>query len=156
MYAFALLALVGCTFATASADPRDRQVERSRIEVQPFAGTPFTDVSIDDSLGDVRVEGHDDATVVVETRKQAADVTTVDRLHVQLLPSHGGALAISTAVDGNPPVRLDATRVDLVVRVPRSVRITASVAGRLEVVDLDVCANLTPRRPHAPCAACKP
>jgi hypothetical protein len=68
---------------------------------------------------------------------------------VQLLPSHSGALAIS------PPVRLDATRIDLVVRVSRNARITASVVGRLEVVDLDACANLTPRRSHTPCAACQ-
>jgi hypothetical protein len=153
MYPLLLLALVGCT--SASADPHD-VVDRSRIEIHPFDVAPFADVSIDDPFGHVRVEGHDDASVVVETRKEAADAATVDRLRVTLLPSHGGALAISTSVDGGPPVRADATRIDLVVHVPRNVRITASVADRLEVVGLDVCANLTPRRPHAPCVACQP
>src|SRR5215813_5334120 len=95
-----LLIVVVCTFAPAAGDPHDRVVERSRVAIQPLHGPAFTDVSIDNPLGEVRIE----------VRNPAADTAGVDRLWVHLLPGPHDELAISTTVDANP-TRVDPGRV---------------------------------------------
>lgn len=135
--------VVGCSAvlgAAANADPRPAVEERSRLEVQP-SDASFRQVTLDNPLGDVRVEGYDGTAIVVETYKRAPDGGTIDRLRVSLIPSADGRLRIATGVvDGRDfrPVTRSQVRVDLVIRAPRNARIEASTAGgRLQVENMD-------------------
>jgi hypothetical protein len=114
--------------------------ERSRLEVAP-AGRPFVSLSIENSLGDVRIEGHDGSALVIETHKHAPDDASLDRLRVSLVPGTDGSVRINTAVDGGRearPVAKRAARVDLVVRAPRDLKFSARVgSGQLEVTGMD-------------------
>jgi Putative adhesin len=116
-------------------------VERSTLEVSP-SSRAFTTLSIENSLGDVRIEGHDSKLIVIETHKRAPDEPSIDRLRVSLIPGLDGSVRIGTAVDvGGPdarPVTKNATRIDLVVQVPRDLKFSASVgSGHLEVSGMD-------------------
>ena len=125
----------------AAEAPAPGVVERSRLEVQPGVARAITQVSIDNPLGDVRVEGYDGTSILIETRKQAPDEATLERLHVSLVPDPDGTVRISTSATGGREVRSvgrGQVRVDLVIRAPRDARIDASVGtGTLEVKDLD-------------------
>jgi hypothetical protein len=122
----------------AAADPP--LVERARLELQP-PGRPFKKIEIDNPLGDVRVEGHDKATIEIETRKQGPTEEALDRLHVSLTPNPDGTVRLTTTVDGGREVRPLArgqVKLDLIVRAPRDARIeAASSSGALEVHDMD-------------------
>jgi len=104
--------------------PKGEVVERSRVEVNP-AGHAFTNLTVDNPLGDVRVEGYDGNAVQIETRKHAPDGDTLDRLRVSLVPSADGSVRISTLVDTGKEVKQvarSAVRIDLVIRAPRKAR----------------------------------
>jgi DUF4097 and DUF4098 domain-containing protein YvlB len=120
--------------------PKGEVVERSRVEIQP-AGHAFTSLTIDNPLGDVRVEGYDGNAVQIETRKHAPDDDTLDRLRVSLVPSADGSVRISTLVDTGKEVKQvsrSAVRIDLVIRAPRKARIDAATsAGKLSIENLD-------------------
>jgi hypothetical protein len=115
-------------------------VERSRLEVAP-AGRAFISLSIENSLGDVRIEGHDGSALVIETHKRAPDDASIDRLRVSLVPGLDGSVRIGTAVDGGAearPMAKAAARIDLVVRAPRDLKFSARVgSGQLEVTGMD-------------------
>jgi hypothetical protein len=115
-------------------------VEKSRVEVAP-AGHAFKQLSIDNPLGDVRVEGYDGTSIRIETHKHAPDEDTLDRLRVSLVPDSDGTVHIKTTTDTSRearPVPRAAVRIDLVIRVPRTARIDAAVgAGKLEVAHMD-------------------
>jgi hypothetical protein len=138
--------LVACALvAPAAAEPgsvaKDGGViEHSRVDVAP-AGHAFTHISIDNPLGDVRVEGYDGTAIRIETRKHAPDEDTLDRLRVSLVPNPDGTVRITTTADASrelPPVASSAVRIDLIVRAPRDARVEAAVAaGRLEVEAMD-------------------
>src|SRR5690242_13331144 len=50
--------------------------EKSRVEVKP-AGKAFKKLQIDNSLGNVRIEGHDGKSIMIETHKHAPDDETL-------------------------------------------------------------------------------
>jgi len=132
---------LGLLAAPALAEPsRADVVERSRVEVQP-AGRAFTQLSIENPLGDIRVEGYDGSAIQIETHKHAPDDDTLDRLRVALVPSADGIVRITTSVDAGKelrPVARGAVRVDIVIRAPRKARVDAAVSsGKLEIENLD-------------------
>jgi hypothetical protein len=110
-------------------------VERSRVEIQP-AGHAFTNLTVDNPLGDVHVEGYDGNAVMIETHKHAPD-----GLRVSLVPSADGSVRISTLVDSGKELKQvarSAVRIDLVIRAPRKARIDAATsAGKLSIENLD-------------------
>lgn len=126
--------------STAFADPKPPIAEKSRVEVKP-AGKPFKQLSIENPLGNVRVEGHDGPNIMIETHKSAPDDETLDRLRVSLVPDPDGTVRIMTAADpaheSNPQAR-STVAIDIVVYAPRDAHIDASVgSGKLEVVNMD-------------------
>jgi hypothetical protein len=133
----AVIVAVGLVAGTASADPE--AVERSRVEVAP-AGHAFKQLTVDNPLGDVRVEGYDGTSIRIETRKRAPDEDTLDRLRVSLVPNPDGTVRITTTADPmeSHAVARAMVRIDLVIRAPRDARVDAAViAGKLEVEDMD-------------------
>ncbi len=133
------LGLLVATTGTASAD-RDTVTERSRLEVAP-GGKPIKTITIENPLGDVKVEGHDGSSILIETRKTAPDDEALDRLRVSLVPNPDGTVRITTTADSGKevkPVVRSAVRIDLIVRAPRDARVEAAVSsGRLEVINMD-------------------
>lgn len=157
----ALPAFALATFAAqapVAAEPETRVpevAERSRLEVAP-AGRAFVNLSVENALGDVRIEGHDGSALVIETHKRAPDDASIERLRVSLVPGLDGSVRITTAADGSlddaPALRVgpagpgaapagaaravakNAVRVDLVIRAPRDLKFSARVgSGQLDV-----------------------
>lgn len=137
----ALLCVCAIAGTAAAEAPTSGLVERSRLEVQPVTGKAIKQISIDNPLGDVKVEGYDGTSILIETRKQAPDEEGLDRLRVSLVPNPDGTVRITTTADGGKEfksVARSAMRVDLIVRAPREARVEAMVsAGTLEVNNMD-------------------
>lgn len=131
--------------APAKPQPRQTLVERARFEIQP-AGRAFKQISIENPLGDVRVEGYDGTAIQIETRKQGPNEEAIDRLRISLVPNPDGTVRMKTTADGGPehtPLARSAVRIDLIVRAPREARIeAASSSGTLEVVNMDAGGDL--------------
>ena len=133
--------------ANKDAKPRAEPtiVERARLEIQP-AGRPFKQISIENPLGDVRVEGYDGTAIQIETRKQGPNDEAIDRLRVSLVPNPDGTVRMKTTADGGPEnatLARGSVRIDLIVRAPRDARIEAvSSAGALEVMNMDAGGDL--------------
>jgi Putative adhesin len=119
--------------------------ERSRLTIEP-AGHAITRLSIENPLGDVKVEGYDGTAIQIETHKFAPDDDSLDRLHISLVPNPDGTVSIRTTADGGKevrPVARGAVRIDLVIRAPRDARVEAAVSsGTLEVVNMDAGGDL--------------
>jgi DUF4097 and DUF4098 domain-containing protein YvlB len=119
--------------------------ERSRLSIEP-AGHAITRLSIENPLGDVKVEGYDGAAIQIETHKFAPDDDALDRLHISLVPNPDGTVTIKTTADGGKevrPVARGAVRIDLVIRAPRDARVEAAVgSGTLEVFNMDAGGDL--------------
>lgn len=115
--------------------------ESDSVNVAPADGAPITVVSVDNRLGDVKVEGHDGDNLTILAVKRAPDMDTLDRLKVQLVPDPKGPMRISTVLsagDEMRPVAAGTVRVDLIIRAPRSARVEARVwNGKLELVSMD-------------------
>lgn len=130
------LLLVCVLSATAMADV----TEKSRVEVQP-PGKGYKQISIDNPLGNVRIEGHDGPGIIIETHKHAPDEDALERLRVSLVPDPDGTVRISTHADQGPeskPVARSAVSIDVVIRAPRNARFDATVgSGKLEVRNMD-------------------
>lgn len=108
------------------------------LEIKPTPKHPFKELSIDNPLGDIRVEGYDGDGIQVETWKYGPDDDTLDRLRVSLVPSGDGAVHLmTTAVGGREvkPVPRSAVHVNIVIHTPRNVRINAAVSGGQIVVN---------------------
>ena len=122
-----------------------RSSERSRLSIEP-AGHAITRLSIENPLGDVKVEGYDGTAIQIETHKFAPDEDALDRLHISLVPNPDGTVTIKTTADGGKevrPVARSAVRIDLVIRAPRDARIEAAVgSGTLEVLNMDAGGDL--------------
>lgn len=120
-------------------------VERAELTVAP-GKRPIRTVTVDNPLGDVRIEGHDGASVTIVSVKHAPDADTLGRLRVTLVPDPDGTVRLtSTLGDGRekPRAALGAIRIDLIVRVPRAARVEGRVGrGRLEARNLDAGAEL--------------
>jgi hypothetical protein len=129
----------------AKKDAKPAVVERARLEIQP-AGRPFKQISIENPLGDVRVEGYDGTAIQIETRKQGPNDEAIDRLRVSLVPNPDGTVRMKTTADGGPehsPLARGSVRIDLIVRAPRDARIEAvSSNGSLEVMNMDAGGDL--------------
>jgi hypothetical protein len=143
-----LTGLVGFTGLAAAEEPPPRVVERARLEVAP-GDKPFRQLTIENPLGDVLVEGYDGTSILIETRKEAPDQDALERLRISLVPNPDGTVRIATTADRGKdmqpaarpvarPVARSTVRIDLVVRAPRDARIDAAVSsGKLEVVNMD-------------------
>lgn len=130
----------------ASAEPKNTGlVEHARLEVAP-GGRPIKQLTIENPLGDVKVEGYDGQSIMIETTKAAPDEDALDRLRVSLIPNPDGTVRILTTADGGKEVKKlarSAVKIDLIVRAPRDARIDAAVsAGKLEVVNMDAGGDL--------------
>ena len=127
------------------ADGDGAVIERATLEVGP-ALRPIGAVAIDNPYGDVRIEGYDGASVVIDSVKHAPDPTALARLRVAAVRGPDGAVRLTTELTARkdrPAVALASVRVDLVVRVPRAARIAGRVgAGRLSVANVDAGADL--------------
>lgn len=137
-------AVTAATLGVAFADSV-KLVERARLEIQP-ATNAFKQITIENPLGDVRVEGYDGTSIQIETRKQAPNEEALDRLRVSLVPNPDGTVRIKTTADGGKelrPLPRSAVRIDLIVRAPRDARIeAASSSGTLEVLNMDAGGDL--------------
>ncbi|MBA3821661.1 MAG: hypothetical protein H0X17_22445, partial [Deltaproteobacteria bacterium] len=120
-------------------------VERARLEIQP-AGRAIKQITIDNPLGDVRVEGYDGTSILIETRKSGPTDEALDRLRISLVPNPDGTVRIKTTADGGrevQPLPRAAVRIDLIVRAPRDARVEAtSSSGTLEVLNMDAGGDL--------------
>jgi hypothetical protein len=137
--ALLLLAIAAPAFADGSG--AGKVVERARLEVQPVTGTPIKHLSIVNSLGDVKIEGYDGDSILIETRKTAPDEEGLDRLRVSLVPNPDGSVRITTTADRDKEhksLARSAVRIDLIVRAPHNARVDAAVSsGTLEVTKMD-------------------
>ncbi len=149
--------LVVCALATvAAADipaaekkpgpaPAPGIVERARLEIQP-GGRAITQIAIENPLGDVKVEGYDGTSIMIETHKHAPDEEGLDRLRVSLVPNPDGTVKITTTADGGRELKnvgRSQMRIDLIIRAPRDARVDAAVsAGALEVLNMDAGGDL--------------
>jgi len=129
----------------ASGPPAASISERARLSIEP-AGHAITRLSIDNPLGNVKIEGYDGTAIQIETHKFAPDDDALDRLHISLVPNPDGTVTIRTTADGGKetrPVARDAMRIDLVVRAPRDARIEAAAgSGTLELNNMDAGGDL--------------
>jgi hypothetical protein len=117
--------------AAPAAPVRDDSVyERDVVEVDPVAGVRITDLSVDNRLGAVRIEGHDHESIVISALKRAPDTETLERLKVTLIPDPNGPVRISTSMGPGSdarPIPSGAVEIDLVIRAPRSAQVKAQV-----------------------------
>jgi hypothetical protein len=122
-------------------------VERDVVDLAPAAGQTITALRVDNRLGDVRIEGHDRPGVTVLAIKRAPDDETLDRIKVSLVPDPRGPVHIDTALVVGPetrPIAAGSVRVDLVLRVPRTAAVTATVwNGTIGLFAMDNGAELT-------------
>ena len=133
-----LFSAVLLSASIASAD--DGANEKARVDVAP-SGHAFTSITVDNPLGDIRVEGYDGNAIRIETHKHAPDEDTLDRLRVSLVPNADGTVRIKTTADGGPemkPVGRGAVRIDLIIRAPHDAHVEAtSSSGKLELQNMD-------------------
>ena len=125
--------------------PAPGMIERARLEIQP-GGRAIKQLAIENPLGNVKVEGYDGTSIMIETRKQAPDEEGLERLRVSLVPNPDGTVRITTTADGGKEfknVSRANMRIDLIIRAPRDARIEAAVsAGSLEVINMDAGGDL--------------
>ena len=139
--------LVAVLSGVAFADPPATADEHAELTIRP-TGKPFNHITIENPLGDVRVEGHDSPTLRIETIKHAPDTAALDRLHLKLTPNPDGTVRLTANADPSrdkeaKPVPRSAVRIDLVIHAPRNVRVEASAsAGKLEIANMDAGGDL--------------
>lgn len=144
---FALLLAGTAAFADpalppkADAKPDDKGVvEHARLEVQP-GGRAIKQLTVENPLGNIKIEGYDGKSILIETTKQAPDEEALERLRVSLIPNPDGTVRIMTTADGGKevkPLARGAVKIDLVIHAPRDARIdAASSSGSLEVLNMD-------------------
>ena len=114
--------------------------ELTHLEIAPTAAG-FRQLVADNQLGDLRIIGYDGATLVIDAEKHAPDAEALDRLHVTLIPNPDGSVrlvTVATTSRESRPVGKAEFRLDLTVKVPRTVRLDARVgSGTLAVENLD-------------------
>ena len=104
---------------------------------------PIKQLSIENPLGDVRVEGHDGTSIQIETRKHAPDDEALDRLRVSLVPEprrHGArSRPPPTAARRSRPLARGAVRDRSDRSARRATRASRrpSARGTLEVLNMD-------------------
>jgi Putative adhesin len=129
-----------------AAPVRDAVYERDVVEVDPSPGVRITELSVDNRLGAVRIEGHDRETIVISALKRAPDAAILERLKVTLIPDPNGPVRISTSMVAGPdarPIPGGAVEIDLVIRAPRSAQVKAQVWNdRLTLIGMENGAEL--------------
>jgi hypothetical protein len=116
---------------------------KSTLVVEP-AGNGFKQLTIENPLGDVRVEGYDGKAIEIETVKFAPDEDVLDRLGVSLVPNDGN-VRIVTRADASREHRASRSqvRIDLTIRAPHNTRVAAvASAGKLEISNMDAGGDL--------------
>lgn len=140
----ALLAAVGSGASVAAED--EGMVQRDVVDVAAPPETTIREISVDNRLGDVRIEGGERDSVSVVALKRAPREEAIERLKVTLVPDPSGVLRIATSLvmgEEARPIPAGSVRVDLVVKAPRSARARARVwKGRIDVRHLDEGAEL--------------
>lgn len=130
----------------AQADESKGVFERDAVEVEAPAGIEISGVSINNRLGDVSVRGHDRNSIAIQSFKRAADVQTLERLVVSLIPDGQGQVSITTSFRTGGeglPVAAGSIAIDLVVFVPRAAAVNAQVwNGQLQIARVDNGAEL--------------
>lgn len=131
-------ALLGAVALPAAADSQDMVVDR--FQVQP-AGRAITELTIENPLGDVRVEGYDGKAIQIETHKRGPK-DVIDRLRVSLVANPNGAVHITSTAEPrkpeDPAIDRSGVRIDMIILAPHDVRVDATVnAGTLELVKMD-------------------
>jgi len=131
--------------APAPGAPAGSASERSKLSIEP-AGHAITRLSIENPLGDLKVEGYDGTALQIETHKFAPDDDALDRLHISLVPNPDGTVTIRTTADGGKevrPVARGAVRIDMVIHAPRDARVEAVLSsGALELANMDAGGDL--------------
>ncbi|MBX3157966.1 MAG: hypothetical protein KF773_18505 [Deltaproteobacteria bacterium] len=125
----------------APAKPAKPVRERSELELRPKKA-PFKKVVIENPLGDVRVEGYNGSSILIETQKTAPTEDALDRMRVSLVPNFDdGTVRMKTTVDGGKEAKSvgrNQVRIDLLVKAPRDAHVEAvSTSGTLEVWNMD-------------------
>jgi len=125
--------------------------EHDVVEVQP-SKKPIKKVTVDNPLGNIRVEGHDGKGLVIFAYKHAPDDASLEQLRVSLVPDPDGPVRITTAIvrggdqgDQGKKVTLPAgdVRIDLVVRAPRNAKVDARIGkGELVIRNMDAGGDL--------------
>jgi hypothetical protein len=145
-FALALAAAAAPAYADdAAAGDAKGVFEHDIVEVQ--AGRkPIKVLTVDNQLGDVRIEGHDAKGLIIYAYKRAPDDAGLDQLRVSLVPDPDGPIRITTAVDRSAEkTTLPAgdVKIDLVIQAPRGARVDARVGrGELVVRNMDAGGDL--------------
>ena len=146
----AVLAAVAVTVPAMAEEPAGDAgkvgvFERDVVEVAP-GRVPISFVTVDNRLGDVRVEGHDGDGIIIHAFKRGPDNAALDRLKVSLVPDPEGPVRIGTRLASSgelAPLAAGSVRIDLVISVPRGAGVKAQVwNGRLAVASVDQGAEL--------------
>lgn len=137
-----LLALPAATIAAPGAWAQPAPVEvHDLLEATPPVGHEIDELEVDNRLGDIRIIGHDGRGLSIHAFKHAADPDTLDRLEVKLIQDPSGSVSIRTQLASGRearPIRAGSARIDLIIRVPRSTRVDASVwNGLLRIRGID-------------------
>jgi hypothetical protein len=143
-----------CALAAAEPPPKKAPAKpeadkagaknRSTLVVEP-AGNGFKQLTVENPLGDVTVQGYDGKAIEIETLKFAPDEDVLDRLGVSLVPNPDGNVRIVTHADASREHRASRglVRIDLIIHAPHNTRIAAvSSAGKLEVSNMDAGGDL--------------
>ncbi len=147
----ALIAAVLGIPAIGLADPKPKPTpapavsEHANLEVQPSGKNPIKELTIDNPLGSVRVEGYDGTALQIESTKEAPTLAALHRLRISLVPTDG-AVRITTTADGGrevTPVSRRAVRIDLVVHAPRNAHVDVTTsAGTLSMINMNAGGDL--------------
>lgn len=142
-----LLGLAAPAFADDPEQASDDSGVYERDVVEVKAGKkPIKQLTIDNQLGDIRIEGHDGTGIVIHAYKHGPDDAALDQLRVSLLPDPDGPVKITTAIDRSKEhTTLPAAdvRIDLVIQAPRDAKIEAHVGkGELILRNMDAGGDL--------------
>lgn len=105
----------------AGSDARTGASEEVVVVLETPDSEPIEVVTIDNHLGDIRIEGHDAKALVIHAYKRAPDDAALDQLRVSLVRAPGGRVLI-TAADRRAEMNEllgSPVRIELVVRAPR-------------------------------------
>jgi len=147
LIALVLVAAAGMARADEPAEETAEAAvfEHDVVEVQP-GKKPIKTLTIDNQLGDIRIEGHDGKGLIIYAYKRAPDDAALDQLRVSLVPDPDGPVRITTAVDRSvekTTLPAGQVRIDLVVRAPRGAKVDARVGeGELVVRNMDAGGDL--------------
>ncbi|MBL4637241.1 MAG: hypothetical protein JKY56_25525 [Kofleriaceae bacterium] len=120
--------------------------EKDFVELKTPEGVQIKEVSIDNRLGDVTVQGHDLPYISIQSFKRADDHEALERLVVSLTPDASGHVRVTTSLragDELRPLRSGSVAVNLLVLVPRQAAVRAQLwNGVLDVSKVDNGASL--------------